>query len=164
MQQRTISCPERFTIAILNWGKRSNLIKMHFSPFLSRTKGLGLCSGIGRLGGILGIILGEYKKLHLSPPVRTVIGASTLISAFLIRILPDLTQQKLPKNIRQIEEVQFRTPTEENLREWFLFLLFCQNCRCQKLCLLILPRNRTWIWKMNCPAQFSKLTRCGEKD
>ena len=45
-------------------------------------KGLGLCSGIGRLGAILGIILGEYKWLHLSTPVKIVAGKIFLYSSF----------------------------------------------------------------------------------
>lgn len=77
--------------------------------FFSRTKGLGLCSSIGLLGGILGIILGEYQKLHRSTPVRIVAGASTIISAFLIQILPDLTQEKLPETMHDIEKLQFKS-------------------------------------------------------
>ena len=85
--------------------------------FFSRTKGLGLCSGIGRLGAILGIILGEYKKLHLSTPVQVVAGASTLISAFLILALPDLTQQKMPQTLNEIEVMQFSSKTQSQIQE-----------------------------------------------
>ena len=85
--------------------------------FFSRTKGLGLCSGIGRFGAILGIILGEYKKLHLSTPVQVVAGASTLISAFLILALPDLTQQKMPKTLNEIEVMQFSSKTQSQIQE-----------------------------------------------
>lgn len=55
----------------------------------------------------MGIILGEYKKLHLSTPVRIVAGASTLISALLIRVLPDMTKKKLPKTMEEVENFQF---------------------------------------------------------
>merc|ERR1711935_689489 len=82
-------------------------ITVEVFPKTVRTKGLGLCSGIGRLGAILGIILGQYKKLHLSTPVRVVAGASALISAFLILVLPDLTKQKMPCTVNEIEVLQF---------------------------------------------------------
>lgn len=81
----------------------------------SRTKGLGLCSGIGKLGAIVGIILGEYKKLH--PPVRVVTGASTLITAFLILALPDLTKHKMPKTVKEIEVMQFSSRTQNQVQQ-----------------------------------------------
>ena len=52
----------------------------------SRMNGLGLCSGIGRLGAIMGIILGEYKWLHLSTPVKIVAGKVFLFSSKYIHI------------------------------------------------------------------------------
>ena len=76
---------------------------MQFSPYQNyyfRLIGVGLCSGLGRLGAIAGVVLGEYKHLHLSAPVLVTAGAITLISAFAISKVPDYTRrQTLPKNM-----------------------------------------------------------------
>jgi hypothetical protein len=42
-----------------------------------------------------------------------VAGASTLISAFLIMALPDLTQQKMPQTLNEIEVMQFSSKNTE---------------------------------------------------
>ena len=78
----------------------------NFSNFF-RPFGVGLCSGIGRLGAILGLILGEYKKLHLINPAMIVIGVLTFISAVLVNLLPDLTKKIMPKNLTDIEQQIF---------------------------------------------------------
>merc|ERR1719510_2743639 len=68
-----------------------------------RMNGIGICSGFGRIGGIAGIILGEYNQLPYSKPVIAVVGAMALMTAFLIRILPDMTREKMPKDFAEIE-------------------------------------------------------------
>jgi len=92
-------------------------ITLEVYPKNTRMNGLGLCSGIGRLGAIMGIILGEYKWLHLSTPVKIVAGASTLISAFLILALPDLTKEKMPQTVSEIEAFQFSAKTSNQNQE-----------------------------------------------
>lgn len=79
------------------------MITVEAYPKKYRPFGVGLCSGIGRLGGIIGLILGEYKKLHLSNPAMIVIGVLTFISAVLVNLLPDLTKKIMPKKLKDIE-------------------------------------------------------------
>ena len=74
---------------------------------LFRTTCTGICSGAARLGAITGIIVGEMKLLHSSMVVNTLAGIVTLISALLIKVLPDMTKEKMPVTSKDIEKVQF---------------------------------------------------------
>ena len=84
------------------------------TDFLYRMKGVGICSGLGTIGGIVGIILGEYQKLPYSTTVIAVIGALTLITAFLIRVLPDITKEKMPKTFADLEKLQAQPESPQN--------------------------------------------------
>ena len=75
----------------------------------SRNVAIGFCSGIGRLGAILGIFLGEYKQLHLSNTVMFVMGFLMLVSAVFLKLLPDLTRHKMPRTLKELEDIQFGT-------------------------------------------------------
>ena len=81
-----------------------------------------LCPANGRpiarvtTGRTLGIY-DEYIKLFIAI-FYFVAGASTLISAFLILALPDLTKEKMPQTVSEIEAYQFSVktshPNEQN--------------------------------------------------
>ena len=77
-----------------------------FNSF-SRATCTGICSGAARLGAITGIIIGEMKLLHSSFLVNILAGIVTLISALLIKVLPDMTKEKMPVTSKDIENVQF---------------------------------------------------------
>ena len=74
----------------------------------------GICSGVARLGAITGIIVGEMKILNESPVVLTLAGALIMISAFLIKIIPDMTKHKMPNTIQDVLLVQFPERFNEN--------------------------------------------------
>ena len=74
-----------------------------------RNIAVGFCSGIGRLGAILGIFLGEHKQLHLSTTVMFVMGFLMMVSAVFLKLLPDLTKHKMPRTLKELEDIQFGT-------------------------------------------------------
>jgi hypothetical protein len=51
--------------------------------------------------------IGELKLLHSSFAVNTLAGIVTLISALLIKVLPDMTKENMPVTSQDIEKVQF---------------------------------------------------------
>jgi len=76
-------------------------------PKKYRSTCTGICSGAARLGAITGIIIGELKLLHSSFAVNALAGIVTLISALLIKVLPDMTKENMPVTSQDIEKVQF---------------------------------------------------------
>ena len=80
--------------------------KISFNSYF-RTTCTGICSGAARLGAITGIIIGELKLLHSSFVVNALAGIVTLISALLIKVLPDMTKENMPVTSQDIEKVQF---------------------------------------------------------
>ena len=80
--------------------------KISFNLYF-RTTCTGICSGAARLGAITGIIIGELKLLHSSFVVNALAGIVTLISALLIKVLPDMTKENMPVTSQDIEKVQF---------------------------------------------------------
>ena len=75
--------------------------------FYFRTTCTGLCSGAARLGAITGIMIGELNLLHSSVIVNVLAALVTLLSAFLIKILPDMTKHRMPVSLQDIAKVQF---------------------------------------------------------
>ena len=71
-----------------------------------RTTCMGLCSGAARLGAITGIMIGEYD-LFSSFGVSLLAAIVTLLSAGFIKILPDLTEERMPVTLQDITKVQF---------------------------------------------------------
>lgn len=70
---------------------------------------------MSRIGGIVGIILGEYQFLHLNTTVIVVMGVITLLSAMLFQFLPDLTQhKKMPCSLDQFEDIQLKRNIRPN--------------------------------------------------
>ena len=67
----------------------------------------GICSGAARLGAITGLIVGEMKILNESPVVLTLAGVLIMISAFLIKVIPDMTKHKMPNTLQDVLMVQF---------------------------------------------------------
>ena len=51
--------------------------------------------------------IGELKLLHSSFVVNALAGIVTLISALLIKVLPDMTKENMPVTSKDIEKVQF---------------------------------------------------------
>ena len=76
----------------------------------------GICSGVARLGAITGILIGEMKMLNESQVVLALAGGLILISAFLIKVIPDMTKHKMPNTVQDVLLVQFpqRFPEEPN--------------------------------------------------
>ena len=77
----------------------------------------GICSGAARLGAITGILLGEMKILNGSSTVLILTGILILISAFLIKVLPDMTKHRMPKSNKDVMLVQFSNTNTEPLSE-----------------------------------------------
>ena len=57
----------------------------------------------------MGIFLGEHKQLHLSNTVMFVMGFLLLVSAVFLKLLPDLTKHKMPRTLKELEDIQFGT-------------------------------------------------------
>ena len=74
----------------------------------------GICSGVARLGAITGLIIGEMKILNESPVALTLAGVLIMISAFLIKIIPDMTKHKMPNTVQDVLLVQFPERFNEN--------------------------------------------------
>jgi hypothetical protein len=75
--------------------------------FNFRTTSTGICSGAARIGAITGIMIGELNLLHSSFIVNTLAAIVTLLSAVLIKILPDMTKERMPVALDDISKVQF---------------------------------------------------------
>ena len=67
----------------------------------------GLCSGAARLGAITGIMIGELDLLYSSFIVNLLAAIVTLLSAVLMKILPDMTEKRMPVTLHDITRVQF---------------------------------------------------------
>ena len=68
--------------------------------FSSRTTFIGLCSGMARLGAIIGIVVVEIET-SIVGRCASVLGLIVCILP-LIPYLPDLTKQKMPKTFKQM--------------------------------------------------------------
>ena len=80
------------------------LLTLEAFPRNLRLVAVGLCSGFGKLGAIAGVVLGEYKHLHLNKGVIVTAGALTLSSAFVLTRIPDYTRREtLPKNVEELQ-------------------------------------------------------------
>ena len=66
----------------------------------SRTTFIGLCSGMARLGAIIGIVVVEIET-SIVGRCASVLGLIVCILP-LIPYLPDLTKQKMPKTFKQM--------------------------------------------------------------
>ena len=78
-----------------------------YNHIIYRTTCTGLCSGAARLGAITGIMIGELDLLHSSFIVNLLAAIVTLLSAVLIKILPDMTEKRMPVTLHDITRVQF---------------------------------------------------------
>ena len=52
-------------------------------------------------------MIGELNLLHSSFVVNILAAVVTLLSAFLIKILPDMTKSRMPVSLQDIVKVQF---------------------------------------------------------
>ena len=82
--------------------------------FNFRTTSTGICSGAARVGAITGIMIGELNLLHSSLIVNTLAAIVTLLSAVLIKILPDMTKERMPVTLEDISKVQFPEMFQNN--------------------------------------------------
>ena len=74
--------------------------------YICRTSFVGICSGMGRIGAIVGIILGEYDMFHFFKPVLVFAGTLSIISAMLIIFLPETTKSKMPETYQEIQMIK----------------------------------------------------------
>lgn len=58
--------------------------------------------------------MGELKLLHNTPVVNSLAGLITLLSALLLRFLPDMTKSRMPVTHSDIEKVQFPSDPQES--------------------------------------------------
>ena len=59
------------------------------------------------MGAITGILIGEMKMLNESQVVLALAGGLILTSAFLIKVIPDMTKHKMPNTVQDVLLVQF---------------------------------------------------------
>ena len=73
---------------------------------ICRTSFVGICSGMARIGAIIGIIFGEYDMFHFLKPVLVFAGTLSIISAMLITFLPETTKSKMPETYQDIQMIK----------------------------------------------------------
>ena len=59
-------------------------------------------------------MIGELNLLHSSLIVNTLAAIVTLLSAVLIKILPDMTKERMPVTLEDISKVQFPEMFQNN--------------------------------------------------
>ena len=77
--------------------------------FSFRNAGLGSCSLVARIGGVLANTVGKLAEIHVAVPT-TIFGVSALLSALFSLVLPETAGKKLPDTIEECEK-EFKTPS-----------------------------------------------------
>ena len=81
-------------------------------PTEIRTTGIGSCSTVGRLGGILAPFVGDLAKPHNldNPYIPVVIfGLSALLAGIVSLKLPETKGRKLPDTVEEAEQLPLAT-------------------------------------------------------
>ena len=67
-----------------------------------RNAGLGSCSLVARIGGVLSNIVGRLAEIHIAIPT-ILFGVSALLSSLLSLMLPETAGKPLPNTIEECE-------------------------------------------------------------
>ena len=110
MGHYTRNFPYKIQVCIICILKRTLILLL---CTIDRTTCTGICSGAARIGAITGIILGELKSFHQSPAVVILAGIFCVISAIFSKVLPDMTKEKMPKNLNDIKKLELETKEEK---------------------------------------------------
>ena len=68
-----------------------------------RNAGLGSCSLVARIGGVLSNMVGKLAEYHVAIPT-TIFGASALLAGLFSLVLPETAGKKLPDTIEECEK------------------------------------------------------------
>ena len=77
--------------------------KINFPPFL-RNSGLGSCSLVARIGGVLANAVGDLAEIHVNLPI-SMFGSAAVISSIISVFLPETAGKPLPNTVDECQLV-----------------------------------------------------------
>ena len=77
---------------------QSNIFPIIKFCYFLRNAGVGSCSFVARIGGVLANLVGQLAETHIAIP-SVLFAFSALLSAFLSTFLPETGGKKLPDTI-----------------------------------------------------------------
>ena len=77
--------------------------KINFPPFL-RNSGLGSCSLVARIGGVLANAVGDLAEIHVNLPIA-MFGSAAVISSILSILLPETAGKPLANTVAECQLV-----------------------------------------------------------